>query len=54
MITDFLHKFGIENIRFFYCGPKEIQDFLVRFISSLLNTTPEEVTKKKMIVYENW
>lgn len=38
------------NSRVFYCGPKEIQDFLFRCVASVLQTSVGEISKRKLIV----
>lgn len=52
-IIDIISK-GKSKTRIFYCGPKEIYEFLLGFISKITEQTPEDIKKSKLIVYENW
>ena len=43
-----------SKTRIFYCGPKEIHEYLLTFLEKLLQIPIADLKKSKLIIYENW
>lgn len=41
----------LDGVRVLYCGPKEVHQYLVGFISQLVGISVADLTKRKVIVH---
>ena len=51
IIKEMVKSKGINNLRVFFCGPKQLQSTLAHFLVKMLEISFDELTKSKMIVY---